>query len=282
MPAGRVAAPPVHDLLVDALELSLEATQHLRHSSQSVLQQCWNPVLLGIDQDRRQFPDVPRPDAHHDAELGHQTTQGIDQHRALLHQHFTDLVNPRRRLLRFTLDLHEAHRWPAHRLADRRRIRRVVLVAPHIRLGVGRRNQLYPVPQLAELARPIIRRCTRLHSDQAWRQLGKIDQDSCPTQHPPNHCLAGRVDAVHLEDVLRQVQTDRANFSHGWLPSVAVFDNPTLAHRCREGAIHPIKLGCQVLDRACRQSGRKQTYRRLASTVPECHHRTSPECLESF
>ena len=36
--------------------------------------------------------------------------------------------------------------------------RRVVLVAPHIRLGVGRRNQLYPVPQLAELARPIIRR----------------------------------------------------------------------------------------------------------------------------
>src|SRR4030095_13830117 len=52
MPAGRVAAPPVHDLLVNALELSLEATQHLRHSSQSVLQQCWNPVLLGIGQDR--------------------------------------------------------------------------------------------------------------------------------------------------------------------------------------------------------------------------------------
>jgi hypothetical protein len=31
--------------------------------------------------------------------------------------------------------------------------------------------------------------------------------------------------------------------AHGWLPSVGVFDNPTLAHRCREGAIHPIKLG---------------------------------------
>src|SRR5512147_2787763 len=61
MPAGRVAAPPVHDLLVNALELSLEATQRLRHSSQSVLQQCWNPVLLGIGQDRRQFADVPRP-----------------------------------------------------------------------------------------------------------------------------------------------------------------------------------------------------------------------------
>jgi hypothetical protein len=39
-------------------------------------------LFLGIGQDRRQFADVPRPGAYHDVELGHQTTQCIDQHRA--------------------------------------------------------------------------------------------------------------------------------------------------------------------------------------------------------
>jgi len=101
----------------------------------------------------------------------------------------------------------------------------------------------------------------------SWRQLGKIDQYSRATQHPPDHCLAGRIDAVHLEDVLRQVQTDRANFSHGWLPSVGVFDNQTLAHRCRERAIHPIKLGHPGIVQGRQQRGLNQTYGNWARNV---------------
>ena len=97
-------------------------------------------------------------------------------------------MNPRRSLLRRGLDCDKAHRRPAHRFADCRgpRVRplagprtgsgRVVLVAPHIGLGVSRRDQPHVMPQLGELTRPIMRRCTCLDPDQTARQLGKIRQ----------------------------------------------------------------------------------------------------------
>src|SRR3974377_2315962 len=43
-----------------------------------------------------------------------------------------------------------------------------------------------------------------------------------------------------LKHVLGQIQTDHCNLFHGWLPSVGVVENPTVAHRCRKGDIHPI------------------------------------------
>ena len=57
------------------------------------------------------------------------TPQGVHAHRALLDQQFAGLVRHQRGLLVFALDGDETHVRPRHRLADRRRIRRVVLAA---------------------------------------------------------------------------------------------------------------------------------------------------------
>jgi GH15 family glucan-1,4-alpha-glucosidase len=49
---------------------------------------------------------------------------------------------------------------------------------------------------------------------------------------------------VHLKDVLRDIQTDRANLIHGWLLSYGSSTNRLLAHRdAGGGAIHSIKCG---------------------------------------
>src|SRR6266566_8883851 len=87
------------------------------------------------------------------------------------------LVDAGRRLLHLGLDRDEAHRWAAHRLADRLGVRRIVLVAPDIGLGVGRWDQPRVMAELGDLARPVVRRRTRLHPNQARRQLGKERQN---------------------------------------------------------------------------------------------------------
>ena len=87
------------------------------------------------------------------------------------------LVQPRRRLLGFALDRDKAHRRPAHRLADRRRVRGIVLVSAYVGLGIGRRDQAHVVADPGQLAHPVMRRGAGLHADQAGRQLGE------PRQH---------------------------------------------------------------------------------------------------
>jgi hypothetical protein len=44
---------------------------------------------------------------------------------------------------------------------------------------------------------------------------------------------------VNLEHVLRQIQPDCANLSHGRLPQVVLFNTSTVAHQGRWGASTP-------------------------------------------
>jgi len=166
-------------------------------------------------------------------------------------------VNASGRLLRFGLGRDKPHPgssqrdWPAHRLADRRGIRRVVLIAPHIglrprvrpltvpRTGSGRRDQPRVMAELGDLARPVMRRHAPLHPDQAARHFGK-ERQSLPMAHraTQRHCPIAST-LCTLKHGFGQIQPDRCNLLRGWLPSVGVVDNPTLAHRRREGAITP-------------------------------------------
>src|SRR5262249_50469621 len=50
--------------------------------------------------------------------------------------------------------------------------------------------------------------------------------------------MPGSIRFMHLEHVLRDVQTDRGNLLHGRLLRWQ-FDTVTLAHRCRRGASTP-------------------------------------------
>ena len=65
--------------------------------------------------------------------------------------------------------------------------------------------------KLGQLARPVMRGRAGLHADEAgWQLPEKLDDLPAP-QLPGDHRLARRVDAVHLEHVLGEIQTDRAN-----------------------------------------------------------------------
>src|SRR5476649_238728 len=160
----------------------------------------------------------------------------------LLDQHLAHTVDAGGGLLRLGLRRDEAHRRAADRLADRRRVGGVVLVAPDIGFDIARRDQTDRVAEPGEFACPVVRAGAGFHADQARRQLAEPVEHLAATQRAPQHHLFLSIDAVHLEDGLRQVKAKSANLLHGWLPLVE-FDNPTLAHRCREGAIHPIMAG---------------------------------------
>jgi hypothetical protein len=97
------------------------------------------------------------------------------------------------------------------------------------------------MPELGDLAPPIMRGRTRLDPDQARRQFGEERQYLLATQRPAHHHCPRRIDPVHLEDLLGQIQPDRCNLCHGWLPFVGVVDDQLWHTRCHEGAIHPIK-----------------------------------------
>ena len=57
----------------------------------------------------------------------------------------------------------------------------------------------------------MMRRRARFHADQARRQLLEQRQHLRAPQLLGEHHLAGRVDAMHLEHVLGEINPDRAN-----------------------------------------------------------------------
>src|ERR1700722_13725718 len=65
-----------------------------------------------------------------------------------------------------------------------------------------------------------MRRRTRFDSNQTWRQLAEVLQHLCTTDALADHNRARDINSVHLKDRLRNIQTNRANFTHGRLPSM--------------------------------------------------------------
>ncbi|MGI9488155.1 MAG: hypothetical protein ACR2RF_20200, partial [Geminicoccaceae bacterium] len=58
------------------------------------------------------------------------------------------------------------------------------------------------------------------------------------------------VNAMHLKNVLREIKTDDANLTHGWLLPCGSNDAALLAHRdAGGGAIHSIRSGRNTLRR---------------------------------
>jgi hypothetical protein len=55
------------------------------------------------------------------------------------------------------------------------------------------------------------------HADKAGGELLKKWSYLRAAQLAAEHCLARRINPVHLENVLRDIQTDRGNLFYGWL-----------------------------------------------------------------
>src|SRR5262245_58781297 len=79
-------------------------------------------------------------------EFGKMRSERIDQLGALADQESASAVNGKRCLLLLSLDRHEPHRWPRHRLADRRSISRTILRTSYVGFHVRGRQQPNRMP----------------------------------------------------------------------------------------------------------------------------------------
>jgi hypothetical protein len=105
----------------------------------------------------------------------------VDQLSPLPDQKIPRPMQHQHALLLDVLDRHKSHRWPRHGLADRRCIGSVILAALYIGFDIGRRHEPRVMPQLPQLASPLMRCCARFHANAARRQLGKELKNSRPT-----------------------------------------------------------------------------------------------------
>src|SRR5262245_27707878 len=147
--------------------------------------------------------------------------QSVHQTRTLAHQPLPATVQQHGSLLVSRLDRHKAHRRAPNRLAVRFGIGGIVLVAIDVRLHVLRRHQSYLVAKRAQLPRPVVRRRARLQANQTGRQSTEERLNLRTPKLLAKNRRSLCIDPVHLKNMLRQVQSDRSNLAHGWLPFAA-------------------------------------------------------------
>jgi hypothetical protein len=180
----------------------------------------------GRGQQRHQLAQSPTALRRHHAELGKRRAQRIGGHGALAHQQLTGAMQRQHRLLLGVLHRHKAHARALHGLADRLGVAAIGLVALHARLDVGRRHQPHLVAERLQPPRPVVRAAARLHPVHRRRQRGEEPLDLAAPQPLAQDHVAGGVDAVKLEDVLRQIQTDHASLHRGRLRSLVGSRHP--------------------------------------------------------
>jgi len=104
--------------------------------------------------------------------------------------------------------LDEAQAGARLRLADRRGIGGVVLLAADIGLHISRRHHLHVMPQRRQRAAPVMRRAACLHPDPARRQRCEERKDLTPPKRPVDDNRALGVDAMNLKNVLGQIEAN--------------------------------------------------------------------------
>jgi len=67
------------------------------------------------------------------------------------------------------------------------------------------------MPQRAELARPVMRRRTRLHADKTRLEAAEQRQKLIAADLAAKQRPAFAIDAMNLKNILRDIQTDRGN-----------------------------------------------------------------------
>ena len=173
-----------------------------------------------------------------EAELGRVTADRVDQLRAIGDQALARCHQHLRGLALRSLDGHEAHARPAHRLADRIGIVPIVLAAPYVWLHVLRWHQFHLVPQRGQLAGPVIRPAAGLHADLRRRQPFEKAQHIAPAQLLAQHRLLRCIHPMQLENTLGRVDTNSDNLAHGRLPCLRS-NRPHSGTLMPLGAVHP-------------------------------------------
>ena len=126
--ADRIAAVGRQNGLVELGNLRLDPEQHRGQRLEcnpSRRGEVWIGLLV---EEGDQLARVASPLRHHDAQLREVTAQGIDQGRPLPNQEIAGSMQHQGALLLRGLDRDEPHRRPCDGLADRRRIRGIILL----------------------------------------------------------------------------------------------------------------------------------------------------------
>ena len=107
---------------------------------------------------------------------------------------------------------HETHGWPAGRFTNRLGIVGVVLTALDVWFDELRRNQTHLVPQLDQLARPIMRTATGLHRYQTRFKLAEEIQHLRTFELLAAFDLLMAINAVNLKNLLCQIDANSLKF----------------------------------------------------------------------
>jgi hypothetical protein len=106
---------------------------------------------------------------------------------------------------------HEPHVPLLHRGADRLGVVTIVLLPAYEGLHVLRRHDLNRMPELRELPLPIARAGGSFDADEARLEFAQDLQQLFAADSPCQYRAALAVDAVELENILRQVDTEYVN-----------------------------------------------------------------------
>src|SRR5271165_5026661 len=188
-------------------------------------------------------------------------TDGVAQLRAIADQPVTYADQHQGRLLLSRLDRHEAHCRPAHRLAKRFRVRRIVLAALQVRLDELRRDQLHRMPERLQQPRTVVACTAGFDRDHRRRKLLEECQHLLASQLLAQNLLLGGVHSVKLENVFRRIHTNSANLFHGRSPLSEIYNDLILARLMPSGAVH---------------TNRRLIYPSFADSAPRCRAMNRP------
>src|SRR5262249_20342268 len=106
----------------------------------------------------------------------------------------------------------------------------------------------------AQLPPPVVRCRARLQANQTGRQSIEERQNLRTPKLLAQNRRSLCIDPVHLKNMLRQVQSDRSNLAHGWLPFAAVSIRQQFGTQMPQGG-HPPHHSITSSAMACNVSG---------------------------
>jgi hypothetical protein len=148
---------PGKDASVELQYLGLQRAQLAAESSKTRAGQLWEPAVGWIGNDFQQLLDTPAPDGGDNPELGKIGADRINDGCLLTDEEMARPVEHEAALLLDRLGRHEPHVGSRDRLANRLRVRGVVLLPLDVGLHIGRRHQSHCMPQRLQFARPMVR-----------------------------------------------------------------------------------------------------------------------------
>lgn len=240
--AGRVLPMPQLDFGAQLADLAVEFPEVVEQARDEQAEVARQVVLAVLDDLGHPPQELADPLREGKAVFGQQPANLVGLRRARLDEALPGAMHAEDRLLLNVLDRHRRHVRPRHGFADRRGIRRVVLVALDEGFYVLRCDQLHRVPERLQFPRPVVGAAAGFQADPAGRELREEGQHLRALQLLPQYRPSRVIRPMHLEHVLCQINPNRRKLHLGRPFRSSGCQSPPLWHidAVSEGGDHPI------------------------------------------